>query len=177
MHALHHSQEQMNLFTDDRAHPVDLLFRGVISFVPFLMFDPAPPTLTAVIVLRGAMQRFIHSNVKMDFLIFNYVLVSPQFHRVRHSIEDRHRDKNFGTLFSVWDYFFGTAYPETSEYPTTGIADSTFPYDGRFGKTQVIFDTYKQLTYPFEQLCWNKRHRRENAKDHYTIRAQKSSAT
>ncbi|MGZ3847438.1 MAG: sterol desaturase family protein [Flavisolibacter sp.] len=164
-HAVHHSQEQMNVFTDDRGHPVDILFRGTINFIPFLIFDPALSMLASITVLRGAMQRFIHSNVQIDFGLFNYVLVSPQFHCVHHSKEDPHRDKNFGTLFSVWDHLFGTAYPDPSEYPATGIADSAFPYEGRVRKTRLMFNVCRQITYPFEQLFRGGHYQRGNAKD------------
>lgn len=151
-HAVHHSQEQMNVFTDDRAHPVDVLFRGTIAFVPFLMFEPTLPMLTEIIVLRGALLRFIHANVQIDFGVFNYILVSPQFHRVHHSKESHHCGKNYGVLFSFWDYLFGTAYRGPSEYPATGIVDSAFPYEGRFRRMQIIFNVFRQITYPFEQL-------------------------
>jgi len=151
-HAVHHSQEQTNVFTDDRSHPVDVLFRGVIAYVPFLMFDPALPILTATIVIRGVMQRFIHANVQIDFGVLSYVLVSPRFHRIHHSKEDRHRDKNFGVLFSFWDYLFGTAYRGPSEYPATGIADSDFPCESRVRKSRLIWNVCRQITYPFMQL-------------------------
>jgi sterol desaturase/sphingolipid hydroxylase (fatty acid hydroxylase superfamily) len=48
--------------------------------------------------------------------LVRYVLVTPQFHRVHHSIEPRHRDRNFGLTFSIWDHLFGTQYRGYDEY-------------------------------------------------------------
>lgn len=151
-HAVHHSQEHMNVLTSDRGHPVDQIFSRLLSFVPLLVFSPGLPTLATVVVLQEAMQRFIHSNVRLNFGILGYILVSPQFHRVHHSFDERHRDKNFGTIFSIWDHLFGTAYAGTTEYPATGIADPAFPYEGRAGSAHLTANICRQIAYPFEQL-------------------------
>jgi sterol desaturase/sphingolipid hydroxylase (fatty acid hydroxylase superfamily) len=152
-HAVHHSQEQMNMFTGDRAHPVDILFQQVITCIPLLIFQiPVLPSLPIIWVSKGLWQRLIHANVKVDLGIFNYILVSPQFHRIHHSNESCHRDKNFGSFFSIWDHLFGTAYRCTSEYPTTGITDTAFPYEGRAKKSGLLVNVCLQLIYPFEQL-------------------------
>jgi sterol desaturase/sphingolipid hydroxylase (fatty acid hydroxylase superfamily) len=57
-----------------------------------------------------------------------YVFVEPRYHRVHHSLETRHWDKNFASLFPFWDIIFGTAYfPARSEYPKTGLLDASEP--------------------------------------------------
>jgi sterol desaturase/sphingolipid hydroxylase (fatty acid hydroxylase superfamily) len=165
-HAVHHSQENMNVFTDDRSHPVELLFKQAMSFVPFLMFQiPVLPTVFVVSVIWQMLSRFVHANVQINFGVINYVLVSPQFHRVHHSKEDRHHDKNFGGLFSFWDHLFGTAYRGPSEYPATGIADSTFPYEGPVKNTRLIINILRQIAYPFNQLFRDRYYQRANAKN------------
>ena len=61
----------------------------------------------ALIFFQGSL---IHSNLNWDFGPLKYVFVSPRFHRYHHSTVDASRHKNFGGLFSFWDYLFGTAY-------------------------------------------------------------------
>lgn len=152
-HAVHHSQEQMNVFTDDRAHWFDLFFRQAVTFVPFFMLQvDALATVAVISVFRGILQRFIHCNIQFDFGVLGYVLVSPQFHRVHHSKEARHRDKNFGVLLSVWDYLFGTAYRVTTEYPATGISDAAFPRENQARNARLLWTVGRQILYPFVQL-------------------------
>ena len=52
-----------------------------------------------------------HSHVAMPFPRWlSYVLVSPHMHQVHHSVEERHHDRNFATVFALWDWAFGTLY-------------------------------------------------------------------
>jgi sterol desaturase/sphingolipid hydroxylase (fatty acid hydroxylase superfamily) len=56
------------------------------------------------------------------------VIAEPRFHRIHHSLENRHFDKNFAFMFPVWDVIFGTAYcPAADEYPKTGLANQEEP--------------------------------------------------
>ncbi|MGR9106883.1 MAG: sterol desaturase family protein [Gammaproteobacteria bacterium] len=152
-HAVHHSQKQLNVFTDDRVHPVELLFKQSVLFIPFFMFQVHTfPTVFLVVLAGQTLSRFVHANVQIDFGIIGYVLVSPQYHRVHHSKEARHCDKNFGGLFSIWDYIFGTAYNGQVAALDTGIANLEFPDEGRVKKLYLVLNLFRQITYPFEQL-------------------------
>ena len=152
-HAVHHAQEEINVFTDDRAHWFDLLFRHAATFVLLFMFQVlAIPTVAAITAFRGIHQRLVHANVQMNFGILGYVLVSPQFHRVHHSKEPHHQDKNFGVLLSVWDHLFGTAYRAASEYPATGISDPVFPRNVQGRKSGILWTVGREIIYPFRQL-------------------------
>jgi sterol desaturase/sphingolipid hydroxylase (fatty acid hydroxylase superfamily) len=57
-----------------------------------------------------------------------HVLVDNRFHRIHHSLEERHFDKNFGITFSLWDQLFRTAhFPSANEWPDVGIAGHAPP--------------------------------------------------
>ena len=151
-HAVHHSQRDLNFFTEYRVHPLDQVFAWTLAFVPLFMVDHSFATVLAVVWIRHWHTRLYHSNIRSDFGLLRYVLVTPQSHRVHHSVELRHRDTNFGLSFSIWDHLFGTQYRGYDEYPETGIADPDFPSEhGEHGGG--LGGLLEQLLYPFAALA------------------------
>lgn len=151
-HAVHHSQKELNFFTEYRVHPIDDLFVFTIGVIPLFMVQQGFETILAVVWIRHWHTRIYHSNIRTNFGFLRYLLVTPQSHRVHHSIEPRHHDRNFGLTFSVWDHLFGTQYRGYDEYPETGINDLDFPFEQerhRFGELGTFFG---QLLYPFRAL-------------------------
>jgi sterol desaturase/sphingolipid hydroxylase (fatty acid hydroxylase superfamily) len=80
------------------------------------------------------------------------VLVTPQSHRVHHSVESEHRDQNFGAIFSIWDFMLGTQCRTFTVYPETGIADAAFPGEQKMGLRSLILTPLAQLLYPFSVM-------------------------
>ncbi|MFI4904937.1 MAG: sterol desaturase family protein, partial [Burkholderiales bacterium] len=65
---------------------------------------------------------FIHANVRLPLGGLTRVVVGPQAHRIHHSLEDAHADRNFAAVFPLWDILFGTfCAPRAGEYPRTGL--------------------------------------------------------
>jgi sterol desaturase/sphingolipid hydroxylase (fatty acid hydroxylase superfamily) len=152
-HAVHHSQKELNVFTDDRTHIVDLLVGQLLTFIPFFLFDVS--SLYAVVVIgiyKPIHNRFIHANLKMNLGWLGWLITSPQFHRVHHSVEPAHLDKNFGVYFSLYDHLFGTACPSRDVYPQTGIDDTRFPTEDKVRVTRLPGNLIVQIVYPFVQL-------------------------
>jgi sterol desaturase/sphingolipid hydroxylase (fatty acid hydroxylase superfamily) len=151
-HTVHHSQRDINLFTDLRVHPVERLIEAGVSFIPFLSLrtDIALASFSGWYLFVTWYARFYHSNVKTNLGVLRYVMVTPQSHRIHHSREKEHQDKNFGAIFSIWDHLFGTQYRNYDEYPETGIDDETFPHEAEFTWRGAIRRLFFQLVYPFE---------------------------
>lgn len=151
-HAVHHSQKELNFFTEYRVHPIDDVFLFTIGFVPIFMVDHSFIDVVAIVWTRHWHTRFYHSNIRTNLGPLRYLLVTPQSHRVHHSVEPRHHDKNFGLTFSLWDQLFGTQYRGYDEYPETGINDHAFPHeqaaDG--GRLTTLIE---QLVYPFRAIA------------------------
>jgi sterol desaturase/sphingolipid hydroxylase (fatty acid hydroxylase superfamily) len=64
----------------------------------------------------------VHLNVRLPLGPLTPVIAGPQWHRIHHSIEKRHTDKNFASFFPVFDLVFGTyCKPQAGEYPATGL--------------------------------------------------------
>ncbi len=128
-HVIHHSQKQMNFFADFRIHIVELIVAQSIIFIPMAMFSFHFPQNVYLLFLFTWYTRIYHSNLRTNFGFLKHILVTPQSHRIHHSIEPRHWDKNFGVVFTIWDRIFGTLYKNYDEYPETGVADEFFPWE------------------------------------------------
>lgn len=153
-HAVHHSQRELNYFAGSRFHPIDSITARLIRFIPFfaLQFDLAVPVYVAWNIFHGWQSRLYHSNIKASLGVVSYILVTPQYHRIHHSILPEHQDRNFGVAFSFWDHLFGTAYHEQDQYPDTGITDPMFPSENGADDRNRVITFLAQLLYPFRKL-------------------------
>lgn len=123
IHRLHHCQTNLCAATS-YAHFTEHLVRDVIFILPLSLVSldfPAVPF--AIVALREMLELYIHSPTGLHLGPVGRVLVDNRFHRIHHSSETRHFDRNFGILFSFWDRLFGTVHePAKSEWPSTGVA-------------------------------------------------------
>jgi sterol desaturase/sphingolipid hydroxylase (fatty acid hydroxylase superfamily) len=123
-HLLHHSDEYMNVTTTARQHLFDNALIPVFATVPMAVLFQLPPINIAMLsLIPYAWQYVTHANIKLGFGPFWWLLVSPNYHRIHHSLEPNHIDKNFAAWFPIWDIVFGTAVvPRANECPATGVA-------------------------------------------------------
>jgi sterol desaturase/sphingolipid hydroxylase (fatty acid hydroxylase superfamily) len=131
LHSLHHSQRNMNLWSDDRNHLLDDLLLDVYMAVIALAIGVAPAQFVLLVSVSRMIQSLQHANVRIHFgWLGERILVSPRFHRLHHAIGIGHESKgqgslggcNFGVLLPWWDILFGTAR-FTSEFAATGVRD------------------------------------------------------
>ena len=111
IHRMHHADTDFDVTTALRFHPLEILLSMVwkAAFVVALGV-PVVAVLLFEIVLNG-MAMFNHSNVKLPLWldrIVRTVFVTPDMHRVHHSIKQVETDSNYGFNFSFWDRLFGT---------------------------------------------------------------------
>src|SRR5262249_49555733 len=150
--AVHHSQRELNFFTDFRYHALEYLVRSTVLVIPFLLLKIDTPTILVFAVLQRWHTRFYHGNIRTNLGPLRYLLVTPQSHRIHHSIESRHFNKTFGSIFSIWDYLFGTQHRGYDEYPRTGIADQNFPLEVSKAPLHVLLTPAVQHLYPLQKL-------------------------
>ncbi|TAK90965.1 MAG: sterol desaturase family protein [Burkholderiaceae bacterium] len=127
LHALHHSQRQMTLWTDDRNHLLDDLLRDVIAATVALFIGVAPGQFVLLVIFTRVQQSLQHANLRCSFGRWGEkIMVSPRFHRLHHAIGFGHegvaRGCNFAVLFPIWDMLFRTADFHHA-YLATGIRD------------------------------------------------------
>lgn len=131
LHALHHSQQSMSMWTDNRNHLLDSTLVDVIFVVVAYLIGVPPGQFLLLVALSQLMESFQHANVAISYgRIGEKLLISPRFHRMHHSIGIGHESSgkhtlgghNFGVLFPWWDIWVGTANFE-ARFDATGIRD------------------------------------------------------
>jgi sterol desaturase/sphingolipid hydroxylase (fatty acid hydroxylase superfamily) len=148
LHALHHSQRHMTMWTDNRNHLLDDLLRDLILVLVAQCIGVAPGQFIAIVAITQLSESFQHANLRLCFGTWGERLwVSPRFHRLHHSIGLGHETKkgsgsaldanraakhvvlgghNFGVLLPWWDMLMGTANFE-QRYDPTGVRDQVEP--------------------------------------------------
>jgi hypothetical protein len=144
----------LNFFTDLRYHILEHIVRHTWLVIPFLMLQVDPPQIVWFSLFAKWYTRFYHGNLRTNLGPLRFVLVTPQSHRIHHSIERSHRDTNFGSLFSIWDRLFGTQYRGYDEYPETGIEDEAFPHERVASIKSLLLKPFTQMVYT---VRWNRR--------------------
>lgn len=124
LHELHHSDRSFNVTTTLRVHWLEELLKLLTVLVPVMLLADAPAGVPALLAwVGGGWLFFIHANARISFGPLNRLLVSPAVHRVHHSEEPAHHDRNFAAFFSVWDLLFGTYQaPPAGRWPAVGTA-------------------------------------------------------
>ncbi|QDT13268.1 sterol desaturase family protein [Planctomycetes bacterium K23_9] len=151
-HATHHSTRELNQFSAYRMHPVDYAFSVAVAAIPFSLFQIPVEGFVIYQVITGVLGRTHHAAVSWRWPILNRVLVSPQAHRVHHSIDESHYHKNYGLTFSLWDRLFGTYHdPEPDEVtPITGVPGFASPEAKRY--RDILYVYVHQLIAPLRKM-------------------------
>ena len=138
IHRTHHSAEALTFLTSVRIHPLEYLHMqaftalfgglggGAFLYLTGSVLHAAP---LAMLVASGIFFESFglaqHSHLPISFGRLNHVLVAPVMHQIHHSAELRHRDKNLGTQFAIFDWLFGTLYlPARGESWRLGLNDA-----------------------------------------------------
>ena len=112
-HELHHSQEDMNVLTVFRTHPL-IHVSYLLALIPGVVLLANGALSVTVLVLYGGMVAFAHSNTRAGFGPLERVFVSPNFHRIHHKL-DGPQDVNLGFALTIWDQLFHRAVFPTDE--------------------------------------------------------------
>lgn len=127
-HAVHHSIENLSAVNSYHHWTEPFVWIALIT-LPMTLIDigfyPRAAALTFFFTLQPA---FIHSATRLNFGPLGRLLIDNRFHRIHHSIEERHFDKNFGAMTPLWDWLFGTIHmPAPGEWPETGLSSTREP--------------------------------------------------
>ena len=116
-HRVHHADRDLDVTTGLRFHPVEILASmGVKIGLVYVLGPQAVAVVLFEIILNGT-ALFNHANLRLPLALdraLRLVLVTPDMHRVHHSVHRLEHDSNYGFALSVWDRIFGTyrAQPE-----------------------------------------------------------------
>ena len=110
-HRMHHADLDFDVTTGIRFHPLSILVSALIKLAVVLAIGPPVIAVLVFEVLLNATSMFNHSNLKIPVSVdrmLRYLVVTPDMHRVHHSMDGAEMNRNFGFNFPWWDRLFGT---------------------------------------------------------------------
>jgi sterol desaturase/sphingolipid hydroxylase (fatty acid hydroxylase superfamily) len=111
LHRMHHADLEFDVTTGLRFHPIEILLSMVIKLTVVAALGAPPLAVLAFEVLLNTTSMFNHSNVRIPFGldgVLRWFVVTPDMHRVHHSIVSHETNSNFGFNLPWWDRLFGT---------------------------------------------------------------------
>lgn len=124
LHMMHHADLDIDVTTGLRFHPIEVMLSMGIKIAAVIFIGP--PVLAVILfeILLNGTSMFNHGNISMSFNVDRFlrlVVVTPDMHRVHHSVIIRETNSNFGFNFPLWDRVFGTYRAQ----PTAGHENMT----------------------------------------------------
>ena len=148
LHRMHHADLDVDVTTGARFHPVEILLSLGIKFIVIVVLGTPSLAVLLFEIALNATSMFNHSNVRVPPVIervLRLLVVTPDMHRVHHSVVRRETDSNFGFNFPWWDRLFGTYRPQPEaghQAMTLGIEQFRDPHELRLDR---------MLTQPFRE--------------------------
>jgi sterol desaturase/sphingolipid hydroxylase (fatty acid hydroxylase superfamily) len=111
VHRMHHADPDYDLTTGARFHPVEIILSMLIKIATIAALGP--PVIAVVIfeVVLNGMAMFNHANISLPprlDRVLRWIVVTPDMHRIHHSVEPEETNSNFGFNLSLWDRLMGT---------------------------------------------------------------------
>ena len=111
LHRVHHADPDYDVTTGARFHPIEIILSMLIKFATIVVLGPPVVAVVIFEVVLNATAMFNHGNIKLPLKldrILRWFIVTPDMHRVHHSVEDDEANSNFGFNLPWWDRLFGT---------------------------------------------------------------------
>ena len=130
-HKMHHTDTELEAISTARQNWIEAVFNSLFITVPVVVLFKVNPldqwhAGIAAGVSAAVLNNLLtlsHMNVRWHVGWFARLWCSPQVHRIHHSLEPAHINKNYAFMFPMWDVIFGTYYhPKKGEFPATGVA-------------------------------------------------------
>ena len=136
LHRVHHADPDCDLTTGARFHPIEIVLSMLIKIATIAVLGP--PVLAVLIfeVVLNAAAMFNHGNIRLPVgldRVLRWVIVTPDMHRVHHSVEEDETNSNFGFNLPWWDRLFGTY----REQPRAGQLGMTIGIHGQTDPREV----------------------------------------
>ncbi len=117
LHRMHHADLDIDVTTGTRFHPIEILISMLVKITAVFALGVSPIAIVIFEIILNASAMFNHSNAKLALSVDKWMrklVVTPDMHRVHHSVIPRETHSNFGFFLSIWDRIFATyrAQPE-----------------------------------------------------------------
>jgi len=111
LHRVHHADPDFDVTTGARFHPIEIILSMLIKFATIVVLGAPVVAVVIFEVMLNATAMFNHGNIRLPAALdrwVRWVVVTPDMHRIHHSIEDDETNSNFGFNLTWWDRLFGT---------------------------------------------------------------------
>ena len=147
LHRVHHADLDYDVTTGARFHPIEIILSMLIKLATIAVLGPPVVAVIIFEVTLNAMAMFNHGNIGLPAgldKLLRFFVVTPDMHRVHHSVEDDETNSNFGFNLSCWDHLFGTY----REQPRAGHIDMKIGIKG-FNSARQTAWIHSMLIMPF----------------------------
>lgn len=157
IHMVHHTDVDFDTTTGVRFHPVEIVLSMLLKMAAVAALGPPAGAVVAFEVLLNATALFNHGNVRLPARldrILRAFVVTPEMHRVHHSVIPRETNSNFGFNLPWWDRLFGTyrAQPTAGhEAMTIGLSQFQDPPPTGLGRLLALPATGAPGAYPLNR--------------------------
>jgi len=124
LHRVHHADADIDVTTGARFHPIEILLSMLIKFAAIAVLGAPAAAVLVFEVLLNATAMFNHANLRLPGPVdrfLRWMLVTPEMHRIHHSMEAVEANSNFGFNLPWWDRLFGT-YRDRAGLPQESMA-------------------------------------------------------
>lgn len=118
LHMVHHADLDYDVTTGLRFHPIEMILSMGIKLAAVALFGPPAIAVLIIEVLLNGTAMFNHGNIRLNLKIdrvLRLLVVTPDMHRVHHSVHPREANTNFGFNLPWWDRLFGTYRDQPTE--------------------------------------------------------------
>ena len=146
LHRMHHADLEFDVTTGARFHPFEILLSMVLKLMVITALGVPAVAVLVFEVLLNATAMFNHSNVRIPTRfdrVLRLIVVTPDMHRIHHSVVPKETNSNFGFNLPWWDRLFGTYRAE----PSAGQMGMTIGLDQFRDPAEQRLD--RMLTQPF----------------------------
>jgi sterol desaturase/sphingolipid hydroxylase (fatty acid hydroxylase superfamily) len=111
LHRMHHADNDFDASTALRFHPIEIVLSMLLKLAAVVVLGPAPLAVLIFEILLNGTAMFNHGNVRVPIALDRYLrwfVVTPDMHRVHHSVHSAEYNRNFGFNLPWWDRLFGS---------------------------------------------------------------------
>ena len=111
LHRVHHADLDFDVTTGARFHPIEMVLSMVIKLATIMALGAPPIAVLLFELVLSAAAMFSHANARLPLAIdrvLRWMVVTPDMHRVHHSVVSNETNSNFGFNLSLWDRLLGT---------------------------------------------------------------------
>lgn len=147
LHRMHHADLAFDVTTGARFHPLEIILSMVIKLSVIAALGPPAVAVLIFEVLLNTLAMFNHANTRLPLgldKLLRHAVVTPDMHRVHHSVIPREASSNFGFNLAIWDRWFGTycAQPEAG-HQEMSIGISTFRTERDLALDRMLLQPFK----------------------------------